>query len=137
MNRRFAVFASIALLTAATIASASTRGRVAAMLHDSIPKDLYVIEIVAINGQEAQTSHYHWVSVGEVTVSVRLKYNPHWGDALTAATSHPETKDLVVNVHGNRAYYIGAKVDLQADEAAQKSGDFWAPVIAEEYTKVR
>jgi hypothetical protein len=127
--KKFA-FAAVALLLSAS-AFAAEHGFVSPMMHDDVSDGIFRVNIEKVNGKEPHMGINQHVHTGKNTVTVSLVFNASWGQGMADTSADIYTKDIELNVEKGKNYYLGAKVDTKASQAAQADGSFWEPVIAE------
>lgn len=128
--RRFALVPVLAMIFS-TAALAAEHGFITGLLHAEPRDNLFPVSIEQINGKDAEFGPEYPAHVGTNKVLISLVFNAEWGEGMSQTQDNVYSKVIEVEVEKGKTYYIGAKVDTNASEAAQEDGSFWTPVIAE------
>jgi hypothetical protein len=135
MKRSIASSRVLILVTTWLIAGAALaaeHGYVSGIVHDEVDEQLYRVDVHKINGEEPSPGYNHHAHVGRNTVTVSLVPSTTWSARLLKETDkYLYRKDIEIDVEKGKHYYLAAKVDTEADEAAIEDGTFWEPVVAE------
>lgn len=131
MRNMIAALTTILLLAVSAVAPAYDHGMVSSIPHDHTSDQVFRVNIEKIAGEEPSPGANHYAHVGKNTITVSLVFNSSWGKNMADTQKYIYMKDIEIEVEKGKHYFIGAKVDTSASEAAQADGSFWNPVIAE------
>ena len=112
------------------LAQAADHGYVTAEPEDHPKDNIFRVNIESVNGEDSEALNAR-VPVGENTISVSLVFNSSWGLRMEETQDRIYTKDMTLQVEKGKTYFLGAKVDTAATDAAQADGSFWEPVVVE------
>lgn len=128
---RSLALAPVLAMIFATAALAAEHGFVSGLLHAEPKDNLFPVNIEQVNGKDAEFGPNHPAHVGSNKVLVSLVFNSEWGTGMSQTQGMVYSKTIELDVEKGKTYYIGAKVDTNASEEAQKDGSFWTPVVTE------
>jgi hypothetical protein len=121
------------VLLASTPLFAVEYGHVMGIPHE-LPNDfVFDVNINKIDGREPVGGPSYAVPAGEVTLVVSLVLDTIWTPKLKLTHNYIYSKEMTFKVEHGKTYEIAAKVDSEATDAQQKTGDFWEPVIHKVY----
>jgi len=122
------ILACVALLLSGP-ALADDHGYVTGIRSDQPGDKVFRVNIEKVNGDEPGPSPNIRLPSGENSITVSLVFNSLWSEKMQFTQQQIYQKDFVLDVEAGKTYFIGALVDTNASEAAQKDGSFWDPVI--------
>lgn len=125
---KYLVTAALFGLLLASAAQAADHGYVTTEPQDYPADNVFRVNIESVNGKEAISENTR-VPVGENTVVVSLVFNSSWGTSMQETQDRIYTQTMKLAVEKGKTYFLGAKVDTAASEAAQNDGSFWEPVV--------
>jgi hypothetical protein len=97
----------------------------------AVPQDqVYRVNIQRIDGKQPMDARQHRVDTGEHTLRVSLLMETQFAPKLSRITDREiYSKEMTFTTEQGVTYFIGAKVDPDASDEAQRDGSFWDPII--------